>query len=194
MENIDKMLLKDMMPEDMYELMPGKGQVVDNMLSAALAGEPGPRLTQLGGLEKVVFASFDDAVSTIQGKFGTTISKWKWGSYHKLTFEHPLASSSELLASYINPEQLPVGGSSVTVQAAAEDGDGKVNHGASWRFAIDMAKPWTSQQLIGPGQSGHFKSKWYDNQMSNWVYGRHHKTNTNDDLPTKYELILKAGK
>lgn len=193
MENMQETLVKDVMPEDIYALMPGKGQVLDNMLAAAIAGEAGNRVSEVGGLDKLAYTSFEEAVATIQGKFGTNVSKWKWGSYNKLSFDHPLASANDILASYINPEKLAVGGSSVTVQAAAEDGDGHVNHGASWRFVIDMSKPATAYQLIGPGQSGHFKSKWYDNQMSNWVYGRHHKTNTNGDLPTKYELVLKAS-
>lgn len=193
MKNMQETLLQDIMPEDVYTLMPGKGQVIDNMLVAALAGEEGYRVTEVGGIDTLVFTSFEEAIKMIEGKYGTAISKWKWGSYNKLTFDHPLAGSSDLLASYINPERLPVGGSSVTVQAAAEDGNGNMDHGASWRFVIDLAKPSTAQHIVGPGQSGHFKSKWYDNQMSNWVYGRYHKTNTNGDLPTKYELMLKAS-
>ncbi|MDP1417092.1 penicillin acylase family protein [Peribacillus simplex] len=48
---------------------------------------------------------------------------------------------------------MPVGGSSVTVQAAAFLDDGTVNHGGSWRFVIDLADMNQGYHLVGPGQS-----------------------------------------
>lgn len=191
-ENMEKALFQDAMPEDVYKLMPAKSQITDQMLRDAYAGNPGVWITEEGGLDKFVYTAFEDAVTKIEGKFGTSVSKWKWGSYNKLTFNHPLASASDFLADYVNPEKLSVGGSSVTVQAASEDGSGNVNHGASWRFVADLDNLKTAHHIVGPGQSGHVKSKWYDNQVSNWVYGRYHKTNINGDINTKYELILKA--
>src|SRR5690606_10966615 len=104
-------------------------------------------------------------------KYGTAMSKWKWGSYNKLTFDHSLSGASDLLATYLNPPKQAVGGSNVTVQAATEDGDGNVDHGASWRFVADLNDLSSAYHMVAPGQSGHVKSKWYDNQASNWVYG-----------------------
>ena len=173
--------------------MPGKAQITDQMLRDAYAGNEGVWITEEGGLDVLVYKAFEDAVSIIEGKFGTSVSKWKWGSYNKLTFNHPLSSASDLLASYLNPDQMAVGGSSVTVQAASEeDGFGNVNHGASWRFVADLQNLSSTQHIVGPGQSGHMKSKWYDNQISNWAYGRYHKTNIDGQINKRYELILKA--
>ncbi|MER1989442.1 MAG: penicillin acylase family protein, partial [Solibacillus isronensis] len=191
-ENMEKALFQDAMPEDVYKLMPGKSQITDQMLRDAYAGNPGVWITEEGGLDKFVYTAFEDAVTKIKGKFGTSVSKWKWGSYNQLTFDHPLASASDFLADYVNPEKLPVGGSSVTVQAASEDGSGNVNHGASWRFVADLDDLSSAYHIVGPGQSGHVKSKWYDNQTSNWVYGRYHKTKINGEVDHGYELILKA--
>ena len=192
MKNMKEALFKDAMPEDLYELMPGKAQIMDQMLRDAYAGNEGVWITEEGGLDVLVYKAFEDAVSIIEGKFGTSVSKWKWGSYNKLTFNHPLSSASDLLASYLNPDQMAVGGSSVTVQAASEDGFGNVNHGASWRFVADLQNLSSAQHIVGPGQSGHMKSKWYDNQISNWAYGRYHKTNIDGQINKRYELILKA--
>lgn len=194
MQNMQETLLQDIMSNDMYELMPSKGQIVDNMLVAALNGEPGNRVAEVGGLESLTYTSFEDAVATIQSKFGTSAASWKWGNYNKLSFNHPVAKNNDILASYINPEKLAVGGSNVTVQTAVGASDGLINHGSSWRFAIDMSEPTSSYQSISLGQSGHFKSKWYDNQMLNWLSGRQHKINSNGDLTVTYELLLKASK
>jgi penicillin G amidase len=192
MKNMKEALFKDAMPEDIYALMPGKSQAMDEMLREAYAGNEGVWIEQEGGLDAFVYKAFEDAVSTITTKYGTNISKWKWGTYNQLTFDHPIAGSSDILATYLNPAKIGVGGSSVTVQAAAEDGNGNVYHGASWRFVADLNDLTSAQHLVGPGQSGHVKSKWYDNQVSNWVYGRYHKTNINGELNTTYELVLRA--
>ena len=191
-ENMEKALFEDAMPADVYKMMPGKSQITDQMLRDAYAGNEGVWIKEEGGLDSFVYTAFEDAVTKIQGKFGTAVSKWKWGSYNKLTFNSPLASANDFLADYLNPKKVAVGGSSVTVQAAAEDGKGNVIHGASWRFAVDLDNLSTAYHIVGPGQSGHVKSKWYDNQISNWAYGRYHKTNINGDIHTRYDLVLKA--
>lgn len=194
MKNMKEALFKDSMPEDMYELMPGKSQIMDQMLRDAYAGNEGVWITEEGGLDAFVYKAFEDAVSTIKSKYGASASKWQWGNYNQLTFNHPLSSASDLLATYLNPKPMAVGGSSVTVQAASENGSGVVNHGASWRFVADLQDLSSAQHIVGPGQSGHVKSKWYDNQISRWVYGRYSKTYINGDLDesSTYELKLKA--
>lgn len=191
-ENMEKALFEDAMPADMFKLMPAKSQITDQMLRDAYAGNEGVWIQAEGGLNQFVYTAFEDAVLKIEDSLGTSISKWQWGSYNKLLFNHPLSSASELLANYLNPDQLAVGGSSVTVQAAAEDGNGNVKHGASWRFVADLNDLSSAQHIVGPGQSGHVKSKWYDNQVANWVEGHYHQTKINGDIDTRYDLRLKA--
>lgn len=190
MTEIQNTLFEGKMPEDVYEMMPGKFQITDQLLRDAYAGNEGVWLSEAGGVDKVVYSSFEKTIEKITAKFGGTVSKWKWGSYNKLTFDHPLASASDFLAPYLNPDKQSVGGSRVTVQAAAEDGEGNVDHGASWRFIVDMYDPSVAYHLVAPGQSGHVKSKWYDNQLSNWVFGRYHKTVINGDIHKSYILNL----
>lgn len=191
-ENMEKALFEDAMPADMYKLMPAKSQITDQMLRDAFAGNEGVWIQGEGGLNQFVYTAFEDAVIKIEDRLGTSVSKWQWGSYNKLTFNHPLSSASDLLANYLNPDKLAVGGSSVTVQAAAEDGYGNVKHGASWRFVADLNDLSSAQHIVGPGQSGHVKSKWYDNQVVNWVEGHYHQTKINGDMDVRYELTLKA--
>src|SRR5699024_5732619 len=115
---------------------------------------------------------------------------WEWGDYHQVTFSHPLSEASSILAFFFNPEDaIPVGGSSVTPMAASYDTEtGIVDHGASWRFVIDVKDMAKGYQIVGPGQSGHLKSKRYHDQTEDWVEGNYQVT----DLKEKKgkELIL----
>lgn len=194
MSKVHSKLFKESIPEDIYMMMPGEIQVTDSLLREAFEGNPGVWVTEAGGVDELIYNSFEDAIAEITSKYGTSISKWKWGSYNKLTFNHPLSNEMTFLATYLNLEKQSVGGSSVTVQVAADDGKGNVMHGASWRFAADLSDLSSAYHLVPPGQSGHVKSKWYDNQLSNWVYGRYHKTITDGQLAkdSVYELQLKA--
>lgn len=191
-ENMEKALFEDAMPTDIYKLMPGRSQITDQMLRDAYAGNPGVWIAEEGGLDLFVFTAFEKAVGKIEDNVGSNVSKWKWGSYNQLIFKHPLAGASELLATFLNPKQLPVNGSSVSVQAAAEDGNGNVNHGASWRFVADVQDLSSAHHIVGPGQSGHVKSDWYDNQVSNWIDGNYNTTMIDGTINTKHKLLLKA--
>lgn len=191
-ENMEKALFEDAMPTDIYKLMPGRSQITDQMLRDAYAGNPGVWIAEEGGLDLFVFTAFEKAVEKIENKVGSNVSKWKWGSYNQLIFKHPLAGASELFATFLNPKQLPVNGSSVSVQAAAEDGNGNVNHGASWRFVADVQDLSSAHHIVGPGQSGHVKSDWYDNQVSNWIEGNYNTTMIDGTINTKHKLLLKT--
>ncbi len=35
--------------------------------------------------------------------------------------------------------------------------------------------------IVGPGQSGHFRSDWYHDQIDDWVNGTYHMTTSNTD-------------
>src|SRR5699024_6262486 len=85
------------------------------------------------------------------------------------------------LAYMVNKEDpLPVDGSAFTPMAARHNGEGLVNHGASWRFVIDMAEPTLGYHIVSPGQSGHLKSPWYSDQTEDWVNGDYHQTTVSD--------------
>src|SRR5699024_3184843 len=110
--------------------------------------------------------------------YGDDMEAWEWGAYHKVQFYHPLSDVNPVLAYVFNREKpISVGGSSVTPMAASYDNEtGEVDHGASWRFVIDMAEADVGYHIVSPGQDGHFKSQWYYDQMDDWVDGSFHKT------------------
>ena len=192
MKELPQTLFKDQMPEDVYDILPGKGTISDQLLRKGYKNEASIWLDEYGGVDKWVYDSFVEAVEEISDEYGANEQKWKWGDYHQLTFDHPLAGASPVLAYFLNPKPVPIGGSNITVQAAGFGEDGRVDHGASWRFVADLNDLTEAYHIVGPGQSGHVKSEWYQNQVMDWAEGKYHTTVIDDSIKDGHELILKA--
>lgn len=164
-------LFKDEMPEDVFAMLPGKGQITDQLLSTGYAGESSAWLNAYGGVDAWVFDAFEQSIVQTTEEFGDNLNKWRWGDYHQVVFPHPLSSASPILERFLDPKKQELGGSNITVQAASFKEDGSVNHGAPWRFVADLEDLSTTYQIVGPGQSGHMKSKWFHNAAKDWVQG-----------------------
>lgn len=190
MRIIREKILKDKMSEEAYKFMPHKDTYVDKILRDALDGKKINLIEEKGGLNKVLEDSFNSAVEELKSKYGENINSWKWGENHKLGFRHPLARSSAFLAYFLNPKECPISGSRVTVQAARQNDEGLVNHGASWRFVYDFEEK-AGHHVVGPGQSGHFMSEHYDDQILDWVEGRYTKEKIGEVSGKTLEFIAK---
>lgn len=190
--NVQKELFEDNLPEDVYAMMPGKYNITDEIMRQAFAGKQGAWVTKAGGIDQLMYNSFKKTIKDIEDKYGKNAEKWQWGDYHQLTFNHPLSAASPILAKLLNPKPVPIGGSKFTVQAAANDGKGNVNHGASWRFVADLSDLSKGYHIVGPGQSGHMKSEWYNDQVDDWANGKYHETIITGDVPNGKKLLLKA--
>ncbi|SPT97244.1 beta-lactam antibiotic acylase family protein [Lysinibacillus capsici] len=176
MIKLQEVLFKDQMPEDMYGIMYGKFNITDQLLRTAYSGEKSIWIEEQGGIDETIYKAFELTIAQLEDQFGKKSSKWQWGDYHQLTFDHTLGSASPILAAYFNAKKVPIGGSKVTVQAADNDLAGNVDHGASWRFVVDVGDLSSAYHIVGPGQSGHVKSDWYQDQVLDWVNGDYHQT------------------
>ncbi|MGE7950105.1 penicillin acylase family protein [Lysinibacillus sp. NPDC093688] len=192
MEKLQEVLFKGQMPEDMYELMYGKFNITDQLLRTAYEGKKSIWIEEQGGVDATVYKALELTVAQIEDQFGKNVSKWKWGDFHQLTFDHTLGKASPILAAYFNAKKVPIGGSKVTVQAADNDLAGNVTHGASWRFVVDVGDLSSAYHIVGPGQSGHVKSAWYQDQVMDWANGDYHKTYVRKDDIKGKTLRLKA--
>ena len=172
MKKIQAHILKYKMSEEAYKFMPHKESYVDKILRDSLNGKKINLIEEKGGLNTVLTGSLNETISELEGKYGKDVNKWKWGNGHTLGFRHPLSKSSALLAYFLNPKEYPISGSKVTVQAAKQNEEGLVNHGASWRFVYDFDTK-TGYHVVGPGQSGHVLSDNYDDQITKWVNGEY---------------------
>ncbi|MBP2239762.1 penicillin amidase [Cytobacillus eiseniae] len=177
MKKIADVLFQDEITPEMRDLFKGQKQAVDELIRRADKGMNGPWITEHGGLENVLQEALQLALAEGKELQGDKLSKWKWGDYHQIYFPHSLSSMKPLNYLFNKEGKIPVGGSSVTVQAAANKDDGTVNHGGSWRFVIDTSDMNIGYHLVGPGQSGHPLSQNYHNQMNAWVDGDYHETN-----------------
>ncbi|WP_174614348.1 penicillin acylase family protein [Virgibacillus ihumii] len=188
MEEIELILFEDAIPDDVMELFGGKGQTTDKILRK---GNKSVWIQDKGGMQNVLHQALQHALKPLTETYGNDLKTWEWGDYHKVQFYHPLSAISPVLEYFFNREDpIPVGGSSVTPMAASYAPEtGIVDHGASWRFVIDTADMNKGYHIVGPGQAGHFKSKWYHDQMDDWVEGNYHMTVTDDIKGEKLRLV-----
>jgi penicillin G amidase len=193
MEEIANVLFKDEIHPDMLPLFDGKAQAVDQLLRRANEGNPGAWIVDNGGLVEVLHISLQQAVDRAVSVQGNDLKKWNWGTLHSVAFSHPLSSVKPLNYLFNSKGLTPMRGSRITVGAAGWNSlTGQVNHGAAWRSVIDMKNPKESYNVVGPGQSGHVLSPWYQDQIDDWTTGKYHKTVT--DLSyrdTASKLVLK---
>lgn len=177
MKEIPLTLFKDAVPKEMDDLFEGKQGIVDELLRRAFNGDESEWFSDKGGLDQVLLTSFENVVASLKEEYGDNPKAWKWGDYHQLYFGHPLSNTSPVLKWLFNHEKpVPVGGSQITVGAANYNEEGIVDHGASWRFVIDAADLTKGHHIVGPGQSGHVRSSWYQDQLQDWVNGTYHVT------------------
>ncbi|WP_153731658.1 penicillin acylase family protein [Sporosarcina obsidiansis] len=178
LNEIQKSLFENEIPHDVLRLFDGKALVVDRILRQALQTKSeSVWVKQLGGISEVLYQSLNKCLKYAETQYGKNMKEWKWGHFHRLYFEHPLSNANDFANELFNiTKPLSVGGSEMTVQTTRCNELGIVNHGASWRFVKDWSSRLNSHHIIGPGQCGHVKSLWYDNQLSNWLYGNYHVT------------------
>lgn len=195
MEEISNLLFLDDINKDMMKLFDGRAQVVDELLRDAANGEPGIWITEKGGFQPVLEKSLQNAVDRAEKLQGDDPSEWEWGKLHAVQFSHPLSSVTPLNYLFNSGGSLPMRGSRITVGAAGWNSEtGEVNHGASWRSVVDMKNPLESYNVVGPGQSGHVMSDWYDDQIDDWVTGKYHVTSMSKYKKDAFKLVLVPSK
>lgn len=190
METFTDRLYQEQFSEEMLGMFKGQGQSTNELIRKADQGDTPIWIQEQGGFSQLLRDSLAQTVATLSDRFGENMGAWKWGDYHQVTFDHPLSSIRFLERFFNGEDPLPVGGSRVTVMAASyNDESGIVGHGASWRFVMDASDFSKASHVVGPGQSGHFRSDWYHNQRDDWVEGTYHTTEMDEYEGAK--LVLK---
>jgi penicillin amidase len=125
--------------------------------------------------QQIVARSWTEAKEILQKKCGDDVQDWQWGKVHRLTYEHPLAKLP-ILGLLFKFGPYPIGGGTSIVNNTAwprDNLDFDVRVGASTRRLIDMAKPEVSYGSLPSGNSGHLKSEFFANEMSDHINNRH---------------------
>ncbi|MFC7061411.1 penicillin acylase family protein [Halobacillus seohaensis] len=180
MANIQERIFSEKINKEILKLFHGAGQTTDELLRMEMGGEASIWIKEAGGITEVVQSAFNQTINDHKKQLGNDPRSWQWGDYHAVEFTHPLSSIGFLERFYNPGDPTPVSGSRVTVQAAGFNKDGIVNHGAPWRFVSDLSTIDQAEHVVGPGQSGHFRSEWYHDQLEDWVNGGYHTTSLSE--------------
>jgi penicillin amidase len=100
-----------------------------------------------------------------------TQENWDWEDMHSLKFQHILGQVP--LFKFFNAGTFPVSGDRFTVKASFSENH-ETTHGASYRMIVDLSDWTNSVCVLTSGQSGHFLSRHYDDQISLWLEGLYH--------------------
>lgn len=165
---VEEMVFKEDIPEEVMGLLGRRGQLLDSLIRK---GEDSIWIEEQGGWSQILSETFTETITDLAEEYTDDVATWKWGDFHKVYFEHPLSDQHAILKFLFNRDNpLGVGGSENTVMTASYDAEtGIVNHGAAWRFIMDGADYANGYHHVSLGQSGHFWSDWYHDQLLGWL-------------------------
>jgi penicillin amidase len=118
----------------------------------------------------IVKKTLSKAYRWLRKRFGSPGS-WDWGEMNAVRFRHTLGRM--ILFRFFNLGSQPQGGDAFTVGVNYRTKK-KSSWSASYRQIIDLSDWEKSASVITSGQSGHFMSRFYDNQLHLWLEGRYH--------------------
>jgi len=123
---------------------------------------------------RLVAASLTAAVADLTRRLGRHMSRWRWGDLHRLRLSHPFNGSRQL-ARLLSLAPVPSGGDGVTINLGFFSRSHPYAHtvGPSLRMIADLADGERTHIVILPGQSGHFLSPYYNDQLPLWLDGRY---------------------
>lgn len=143
--------------------------------------------------EDIIRMSLEQAFEWLSKEHGSP-EKWDWMKIHTLKYEHALGRVP--LLGFFNKGKHPVDGDASCVRASFGPGY-KTTHGASCRQIIDLGDIRNSISVLSSGQSGHFLSRHYGDQIPLWIKGDYHPMLFDrEDIESQASgvLLLRAGK
>ncbi len=121
--------------------------------------------------DEILVEAFGKAMESLKSKIGDKEEDWKWGSLHTVTYRHPL-SKIPLVGKLFDLGPYPAGGGSFQVNNMSSprfDDNYSVTLGPSTRRLIDMADPAHSLGILPTGNSGHYESPYYKDQVQTYL-------------------------
>jgi penicillin amidase len=150
--------------------------------------------SQVETLEDIILKSFKDGVKKLSESYGTDVSKWTWGSIHKISLDHPMSAVKIINRIFkLSSEKTGIGGSSHTVCPYSYKEGFIVTDGASERHIFNTADWDKSYTVIPTGASGIPSSEFYLSQTKTYLNGGFYKDAFSDEAvkaAAKYELKL----
>jgi penicillin amidase len=142
--------------------------------------------------EEIIKLSLEKAYRWLRKKYGSP-ENWDWKKLNSVHFRHDLNEIP--LFKFFNCGTYPVNGRAFTIRLAVSKDYYGLTHGASFRQIIDLSDFGNSVCVLSSGQSGHFLSHFYKNQIPLWLEGQYHPMLFDlDDIERRASgtLILKS--
>jgi penicillin G amidase len=145
-------------------------------------------------LDDIILKSFKDCVKTLSETYGADVNKWTWGSIHRISLDHPLATVKIIDRIFkLSSGKVGVGGSNHTVCPYTYKEGFIVTDGASERHIFNTANWDESYTVIPTGASGVPSSEFYLSQTITYLNGGFYKDAFSDGAvkaAAKYTLKL----
>jgi penicillin amidase len=141
--------------------------------------------------DDIFTVSLEKAYRWLEKKYGPP-DKWDWAKIHALKFLHALGRVPVFF--FFNRGPFPLDGDSFCIKASFSgglSGGFAATGGVSFRQIIDLADFSRSICVLTSGQSGHFLSRHYDDQISLWLKGEYRPMLfSSDDIEANAEAVL----
>jgi len=120
--------------------------------------------------EDVIKSALLRAYNRLDWLYGSP-ENWDWSKMNAIRYQHPLGRL--FLFRFFNLGSRPSNGNAFTVKVNYLTPH-KSSWSASYRQIIDLSDWDKSVCVLSSGQSGHFMSRFYDNQVPLWIGGEYH--------------------
>ncbi|UCE40698.1 MAG: penicillin acylase family protein [Candidatus Aminicenantes bacterium] len=120
--------------------------------------------------EDVIKSTLIRAYNRLDWLYGSP-ENWDWSKMNAIRYQHPLGRL--FIFRFFNLGSHPSNGNAFTVKVNYLTSH-KTSWSASYRQVIDLSDWDKSVCVISSGQSGHFLSRFYDNQVPLWLGGEYH--------------------
>ena len=125
--------------------------------------------------DALLMSALSEGMGKLTAALGDDPTQWAWGRLHHVRFEHCVEGLIPPgVAEGGAAPRYPVGGDKDTVRLAAfRKSDFRQISGASYRQVIDVSH-WDNSRIQNtPGQSGDFRSPYYQNLLEGWATGQY---------------------
>ncbi len=138
--------------------------------------------------DDMILKSMKTTVAELSVKLGNDPQNWAWGKVHTMTIKHTLGD----VVPFLNLKPIPYPGDDFTINAGWWDRNNPcdMRNGGAIRIVVDMSN-LDNMTLISPaGQSGHYLSPYYSDQVETWVKGKQIPAHYTDAKELKQLLVL----
>ncbi len=149
------------------------GTAINGLALETLAGDNHSWFAD-GGRSEAVLRAMNRTLDDLETRLGPDMSRWTWGSVHKIELRHHLSDRGEIFRT-LDRGGDPTRGNGVTVSNTGFEPNYLAVMGANYRINADLGEDLPGLWAVdAAGQSGHPGSPNYCDQLPTWLKGSHH--------------------